>query len=225
MDALLRDLRSPALRSRVSEVTAEALRLSAWASAALEGRPGAAETYVAPVADELGANALRLATALSSLALTWDAAPSQALARMHVLAAGGLVDADRLGQPAGAEQAARLAALLELTRRPTRAPAVVVAATVHGDLLATEAFGPGSGLVARAASRCVLVARGLDPTAVTAPELGHLEQGAEAYVTALEAYRSGEPEGVATWVVHCAQSVALGAREGRRIAASLGPST
>ena len=88
VDALLRDLRAPALRQRVTEVTAESVRLAAWASAALEGRVGGADAFVAPVADQVGANALRLNAELASLAETWDALPLQALARMHVLGRG-----------------------------------------------------------------------------------------------------------------------------------------
>lgn len=217
VDALLRDLRAPALRRRVTEVTAEAVRLGAWASAALEGRPGGADEFVAPVPDTLGANVLRLHVDLASLAGTWDGAPLQALARMHVLAAGGLVPDAALGRPASPEAASRLESLGSVLSAPTSAPAVVVAAVVHGEVLATDAFGPGSGAVARAASRCVLVARGLDPRAASVPELGHVELGREAYVLALEGYRSGTPGGVAAWVSHCAQAVALGGRAGRHV--------
>ena len=39
---------------------------------------------------------------------------------------------------------------------------------------------PVSGLVARAAARLVLVTRGLDPTAVSVPEVGHVELGRDA---------------------------------------------
>jgi hypothetical protein len=186
VDALLRDLRAPALRPRVTEVTAEAVRLGAWASAALDGRPGAAEDFVAPVGDVLGGNALRLQVELASLAGTWDGSPLQALARMHVLAASGLVPDDDLGRPVTAEAAIRLEGLADTLATPTTAPALVVAAVVHGELLVTDAFGTGSGLVARAASRCVLVARGLDPRAASVPEVGHLELGVQAYALALE---------------------------------------
>ncbi|HYN75788.1 MAG TPA: oxidoreductase [Candidatus Limnocylindria bacterium] len=218
VDALLRDLRSAALRRRVTEVTAESVRLAAWASAALEGRSGSAEDFVAPIADPVGANALRLAVELASLAETWESAPLQSMARMHVLAAGGLVADEDLGRPATAEAAARLDALARLLAQPTAAPAVVVAAVVHGEVLATNAFGLGTGLVARAASRCVLVARGLDPRAASVPEAGHLELGAEAYGLALAGYRSGGSDGVGGWVSHCAEAVALGGRVGRRVA-------
>jgi hypothetical protein len=58
-----------------------------------------------------------------------------------------------------------------------------------------------------------LVDRGLDPKAVSAPEVGHAELHAE-YADALRGYVSGGPAGVGAWVVHCAKAVELGAREG-----------
>ena len=90
---------------------------------------------------------------------------------------------------------------------------------------------------ARAAARLVLVDRGLDPKAVSAPEVGHAElakfgeggfardHGAvdgEAYEPALRAYVGGGPEGVARWVRHCARAVALGAREGLAVCQAVG---
>ncbi len=217
VDALLRELRAPAARPRVGEVTAEALRHSAWAAAALSGRIGELENFAAPVSDPFGANALRLYVELAALAETWQVAPMQALARMHVLAASGLLEAAHLGQPASPEAAARLESLAESLSQPTAAPAVVVAAVVHGELLATNSFGPGSGLVALAASRAVLISRGLDPRAASVPERGHLELGAEAYGVALQGYASGTRAGLAEWVGHCAQAIALGGRAGRGI--------
>ena len=121
----------------------------------------------------------------------------------------------------GAESAARLESLGEVLATPSTAPAVVVAAVVHGEVLVTDAFGVGTGLVARAASRCVLVARGLDPRAASIPEVGHLELGAEPYALALAGYASGTADGVADWVSHCAQAVALGGRAGRRVVEQL----
>lgn len=217
VDALLRDLRAPRARPRVGEVTAEALRHSAWAAGALARRVGAVEDFHPPVPDTAGANALRLYVELAALAQTWQSAPLQALARMHVLAAGGLVEEAHLGQPTSAEAAARLESLARSLATPTSAPAVVVAAVVHGEVLATRAFGPGSGLVSLAASRAVLISRGLDPRAASVPERGHLELGAQAYRQALEGYVSGTRAGLADWVGHCAQAIALGGRAGRRI--------
>ncbi len=95
----------------------------------------------------------------------------------------------------------------------SEAPALVVAAVVHGELLALRPFGSYNGLVARAAERIVLVGSGLDPKSVCPAEVGHAEQDRAAYVAALEGYASGTPEGVAAWIAHCGRAVELGARE------------
>ena len=90
---------------------------------------------------------------------------------------------------------------------PTRAPALVVAAVVHGEVATMAAFPVGAGLVARAASRLTLAARGLDPGAVSVPEVGHLELGRTAYLDALQGYAGGGPPPVitASFTPACAQ--------------------
>ncbi len=154
--------------------------------------------------------ALRAQSAIGSLADTWTRAPRQALARLHALAAADLLPADDLGRPAPgtAERLDTLAAVLAATS----APAVVVAAIVHGELLGLDAFPPASGVVARAAVRLTLVERGLDPKSLVVVEAGHRELR-EDYDAALAAYRTGTPEGVARWLVHCADALVAGARE------------
>jgi Fic family protein len=208
----------------------------------LRGQLMGGGTVTLPSKQERGAvlvqGAVRLHADLGQLLVPWRHSPRQALARLHVLAAADLVDdPDALGRPRPAgvvphdpvgigpapepvEVAARLDGLARVLTAGTSAPAVVVAAVVHGELMALRAFGTADGLVARAAARLVLVDRGLDPKAVSAPEVGHLEQGGAhgagdvGYADALRAYVTGRPEGVATWLVHCARAVALGAREG-----------
>jgi hypothetical protein len=101
------------------------------------------------------------------------------------------------------------------------APAVVVAAVVHAELATVGAFAVGAGVVGRAAGRLTMIGRGLDPTAVSVPEVGHVELGREAYETALAGYRGGEPDDIARWVVHCADAVVLGAREGVAVCESI----
>jgi hypothetical protein len=59
-----------------------------------------------------------------------------------------------------------------------------------------------------------MIGRGLDPAAVSVPEVGHVELGREVYLEALVGYRGGGADGIAAWVVHCAEAVVLGAREG-----------
>ena len=181
--------------------------------------------------------AVRLHADLGQVLAAWRRSPAQALARLHVLAAADLVPgADRLGRPRAVGQAAadplelgpppdplEVAARLDGLSRVllcTRVPAVVVAGVVHGELLALRSFGVADGLVARAAGRLVLVERGLDPKAVSAPEVGHVELGAD-YGDAARAYVGATRDGVARWLVHCARAVALGAREGRAVCEAL----
>jgi hypothetical protein len=90
----------------------------------------------------------------------------------------------------------------------------VVSGVVHGELLALDAFDGANGVVARAAARLVLVTRGHDPGGVSVPEVGHVELGISAYDEAAAGYARGGTEGLAGWVVHCAEACVLGAREG-----------
>jgi hypothetical protein len=208
------------LRRRSPDVSAESALRGAWASAWLSGcevrledvRSGAA------AAEPVVQGALRVQSAIGSLAGTWTRAPRQVLARLHALAAADLVSADDLGRPRSGT-AQRLNTLAEVLAA-TSAPAVVVAGVVHGELLGLDAFAPTSGLVARAAMRLTLVDRGLDPKSLVVVEVGHRELGA-AYDAALAAYRAGTPAGMATWLVHCADAVVAGAQEAAAICEAL----
>jgi len=232
------------LRRRSAEVTAESALRGARASAELEGAGIELErlrgqllaggTVTLPSRDARGARvvqgAVRLHADLGSVLTSWRHSPRQALARLHVLAAGELVDSERLGRPRTVgtayddvlglgsapdplEMSARLDGLARVLTEPTRAPAVVVAAVVHGELLALRPFGALDGLVARAAQRLVLIDRGFDPKAVAAPEVGHSELH-DDYAAAARDYVSGGPAGLSRWLEHCASAIALGAREG-----------
>ena len=199
------------LRRRSPDVSAESSLRGAWASAVLSGATaGLDEVRAGDVADPVVQGALRAQAAIGPLADTWSRAPRQALARLHALAAVDLVPADDLGRPRR-EAADRLDTLAQVLA-VTSAPAVVVAAIVHGEILSLDAFPPSSGVVARAAVRLTLVERGLDPKSLVVVEAGHRELG-DAYASALDAYRRGTPEGVATWVVHCGDAVVAGAQE------------
>ena len=103
-----------------------------------------------------------------------------------------------------------------LDRAP--APAPLVAALVHAEIALVRPFTGGNALVARAAERALLRARGLDPTGVGVPEFGHLEAGVTAYTGALSAYATGTRAGLTAWIEHCADAVVAGAHEGERIA-------
>jgi len=212
------------LRRRRTEVTAESALRGARASAALDGADVPLPALRSGTAFDRSAHgavvraAVRVSAEVAGLLGVWEKAPTQALARLHVVAAADVVgNPDELGRPVSAEAAARLEQLSDLLVARSAAPAPVVAAIVHGELLAVRPFAWGSGLVARAAARLVLVQRGTDPKALCAPEVGHVEIGREAYEDALAAYTSGSRDGVGRWVRHCALAVELGAREATAI--------
>jgi hypothetical protein len=240
-----------ALRRRTPEAAAEAGIRAAYASAALSGGRFSLD-LVRDVArgagafpdDPLGRTALGAVRAVSELARlgpTWQHAPAQALARLHTVAAAGLLPDEALGRPrtddeqpgdgadlfypdgrsvpapTGAELAARLAGIGDLLAAPAASPAVVVAALVHAEVAVVRPFLAGNGIVARALCRAVLVGRGLDPTAVAVWEVPLLELGPR-YPLALGAYAAGGAENVAAWLLMFAQAVVDGAAEGRAVA-------
>jgi hypothetical protein len=179
-----------------------------------------ADLRAGTVDDPLVQGALRVSAGLGSMVETWSRAPGQVLARLHVLAAADLVDSGELGRPAP-HAAPRLSGLFSLVTGTTSAPAVLVAALAHGELASLRPFGSADGVVARAAGRLTGITRGLDPKAVSVPEVGFAELGREAYAEALAGYASGTPEGVAGWLVHCCRATEHGALEGLAICESL----
>jgi hypothetical protein len=209
------------LRRESAGVSTESALRGARASAALEGRDVTlADLRAGVVEDPVVQGALRVSAGLGSMVDTWPRAPGQVLARLHVLAAADLVDRGDLGRPAP-HAGPRLSALFSLITAPATAPTVVVAALVHGELAALAPFGAADGVVARAAGRLTMITRGLDVKAVSVPEVGFAELGRDAYAAALDGYRSGEPEGVAGWLVHCSRATEHGALEGLAICESL----
>ena len=226
--AAVDDLRGHRVLRRSSErVSSESALRGARASAALAGSDlplDALRRSVGEAADDgvdgVVRGALRVAAEIGLLQATWSRAPLQAVARLHTLAAADLVPDDELGRPLPAA-ARRLSGLGDLLSAPTTAPAVVVAAVVHAELATMGAFAVGAGVVGRAAGRLTMVGRGLDPTAVSVPEVGHVELGRETYEAALAGYRGGNPDDIARWVVHCADAVVLGAREGVAVCESV----
>lgn len=240
-----------AMRRRTAEARAEAVVRAARCSAALDGARLATELVrdASRGARELpddGAGrlvrgAVRALAEAEHLAAgaghPLTSAPWQALARLHVAAAAGLLPADVVGRPrrrgerpldgpgpAGSlaapeppELTARLEALSDLLARPTTAPVLVVAALAQAELLVLRPFVVGNGVVARGLARALVVGRGLDPTGVAVPEASQLcDPGALA--TALAGYATGSADGVAAWIVYCARTVVEGAGEGRAVA-------
>jgi hypothetical protein len=182
--------------------------------------------------------ALRVQAELPLVARDLTRAPRQVFARLHALAAAGLVPDEALGRPRGAEPVAvdplvlgaapsaaeveaRLDALASLLTGGTSAPAVVVSAVAHGELLALRPFARGNEVVARAVERLALRTRGLDPDSLAVPETGHLATG-PAYGDAARAYCSGTASGVAEWVTHCGRAIVAGAQEGLAVCEALG---
>ncbi|MFE3517678.1 oxidoreductase [Streptomyces sp. NPDC059166] len=224
------------MRRRSNEVTAEAALRGARGSAALSGADWNLEEVRRRTdfsgeeeARTVGA-ALRLTAEAGQLLSIWRQSPLRVLARLHLVAAGGVTPDDTVGRPRLAgevvseplieaslpdaeEVAGRLDGLSGLIIKGSSAPALVMSSVVHGELLALRPFCSHNGLVARAAERIVLVGSGLDPKSICPAEVGHAEQGRAAYVAAFEGYLSGRPEGMAAWIAHCGRAVGLGVRE------------
>jgi hypothetical protein len=214
-------LRHRLMRNRSAEISTESALRGARASAALEGVDlPLADLRAGRVEDPVVQGALRTSGALGSMVETWSRAPGQVLARLHVLAAADLADRADLGRPAP-HAGPRLSGLFSLVTGATTVPAVLVAALVHGELAALAPFGTADGIVARAAARLTGIARGLDPKAVSVPEVGFVELGREQYARTLAGYAAGEPEGVAAWLVHCCRATEHGALEGLTIAEAI----
>jgi hypothetical protein len=206
-------LRHRALRRSGGPVAAEAGLRSAVASAALEGHGYDREAVRnGLVTDPVLQGALRATAALDGLTGTWERAPRQALAKLHTLIARDVVPASSLGRPAAPGAADRLDALATLIAGGTRAPVLLRAAVVHGELLALRAFAGPNGVLARAAARLALVAGGLDPRGLLAVDVGHLAREPE-YVGAAGAFATGTPDGVRSWLKHYAAAVEVAAAE------------
>ncbi len=172
--------------------------------------------------DPVLSGALRVAEALeggaTSLVGVWQRAPLQAIARLHALAAADLADDDRLGRPrSDADVGRRLTLLADIVTGGTRVPAPVLAAVVHGELLTLEPFGTADGVVARAVSRLVTIASGLDPHGLGVPEVYWMRHSGD-YRAAARGFSSGTPDGLAAWLVLSARALHSGAREALSIA-------
>ncbi|MFH8564853.1 oxidoreductase [Streptomyces sp. NPDC017988] len=230
------------MRRRSNEITSEAALRGARGSAALSGAEWALEE-VRRRSDFSGddeartvGGALRLTAEAGQLLSIWRQSPLRVLARLHLVAAADSAEAAgrprlagepveepliELPLPDADEVAGRLEGLSRLIIAGSAAPALVMAAVVHGELLSLRPFGSHNGLVARAAERIVLVGSGLDPKSICPAEAGHAELGRAAYVAALDGYASGTPDGMAAWIAHCGKAVELGVRESTAVCEAL----
>jgi hypothetical protein len=226
-------LRHPALRRQGGLVAAEIGLRSAVASAALEGHGHDLEAVRdGLVTDPVLQGALRVSGALDGLTGMWLLAPRQALAKLHLLAARGSVPDSELGRPrVDPAISMRLDALSQMVvdgvsragsvrsgsaasgSAPSRSvgagsgqSGLLVAAIVHGELLALDPFAGPSGVVARGAARLALIAGGFDPRGLLAIDVGHLDRQPE-YVGAAGAFATGTPDGLRSWFKHYAAAV------------------
>ncbi len=236
-----------ALRRRIPEASAESRVRGARASAFLDG----AELPVDLVRDlvrgarswpeqldpveEVLRGAIQATAETEHVRGLLVRSPAQALARLHVAAASGMLPAEQVGRPrcdgessrefvdlgmppAPTDIPARLAGVGELIGMAGEVPVVVAAALVHAELAVVRPFVRGNGLVARAAERALIAAAGLDPTGVAVPEAGWLAGGGTAYLGALTAYASGTSEGVGLWLRQAAEAMTRAVSEGVRVA-------
>lgn len=223
IDALLwrRDVRTAA-----AAVAAASLDRGGRASAAIDGAD-VVDADASPMGRVL-ARAWAVTSAATAQVSTWERAPLQVIAHLHAVAAAGFQDTDDLGRPRSTEDAddplrigmlapveslsPRLVALAGLMVRSDDLPGIAMAALAHHEVMALRPFGWGSGLVARALTRCVLASRGLDPSCFSIPEVGMLEQGRGSYVRAMRGYLDGTTEGLVDSLVWFCACVGLGAR-------------
>ncbi len=144
--------------------------------------------------------------------------PTDLLGRPRTAADAGLARTEFATlPPPPVDVTARLEGIVAVLRAP-QAPALLVAALVHAELALVRPFVGGNARVARAAERAIVRARGLDPTGVAVPEVGHAEIGPTGYLGALEAYATGTRPGIEAWVEHCGQAMLRAAAHGEVIA-------
>lgn len=232
VDALLWDR---SIRARAAEVARESALRGSRDSAALEGADVTMEALRAGLDDSPLSRAVTAAIDVTAEVPaqvdTWQRAPLQVLAHLHVIAARAFADEADLGRPRTTDDvidplhigavppardvSPRLTALADVVTSSTDAPAIVVAAIVHGELLALRPFTWGSGVIARAGVRLVLASRGVDPDLMTCPEAGMLSLGRRSYVDGIRDYLSGDPEGMARWISWNAGAIGYGATAAR----------
>ncbi|MBM9461142.1 oxidoreductase [Nocardioides sp. zg-536] len=207
IDVMLRDR---GLRRTSPELTAESLLRGAHASAVLEGSASSLAQVRAGEGDEIARDAVRVATELLSLLPVLRRQPLQALARIHTLAARGVLPDEMLGRPRPGDSASRLRGIADLITAPTQAPALAVAAVVHAELVTAAPFGSHNGIVARATERLLLAAKGVDEKSLVVPEAAHLALR-PAYESNLRGWADGGPAGMHSWLLYATEAYSAAA--------------
>lgn len=173
--------------------------------------------------DPILAGALRVAEALeggaTALVGVWQRAPLQAMARLHALAAADLTEGDTLGRPRtdDPDVGRRLELLADIVSGGSRVPASILAAVAHGELLTLAPFGVADGVVARAVSRLITMASGLDPHGLGVPEMYWMTEVGQ-YRAAARGFAAGTPDGLGAWLINSCRGLHAGAREALSIA-------
>jgi len=209
--------RHPVLRRKGGLVAAEVSLRSAVASASLEASREypVEDVRSGTVLDAVVQGSLRVQSSLPGLAQRWESSPAQVLARLHVLAATGVVDGDSLGRPV-----VPLDRVCAFVLAGAGEP-LIRAAVVHGEILARKPFPGVNGLIARAAARLTLVASGFDPRGLVLAEEVHLSREPEYRGSSL-AFATGTPDGIRSWLKHCALAATLGAESIASVADAFG---
>jgi hypothetical protein len=207
---------------------AESMVRGARASSVLDGGP--LTIPEGDTADPVLAGALRVGEALEggagSLIGVWQRAPLQVIARLHALAAADQTnDDDLLGRPRPDQGVGRRLEMLgDIVAGGTKVPAPVVAAVAHGELLTLAPFGVADGLVARAVSRLITIASGLDPHGLGVPEVYWMRQSGD-YRAGARGFAAGTPDGLTAWLITCCRGIAAGADEALSIAEAVAASS
>lgn len=209
IDVLLRDR---GLRRTAPEDTGESLLRGAHASAVLEGSDTTLAEARAGRGDAIAGAALQLSAVLLAESPRLLRSPLQVFARLHSVAGAGTTPQAELGRPRDAAAAQRLRQVSDLLTSPSsrELPALLVAALVHADLATAAPFASHNGIVARAAERLVLVARGVDEKSLVVPEAGHLALRGP-YESNLRGYATGGDAGLHAWLLYAAEAYAAGA--------------
>ena len=87
--------------------------------------------------------------------------------------------------------------------------------------MAAEPFATHNGLVARAAERLVLVARGVDAKSLVVPEAGHLALRAGVRVEPARVSATADRAGVHAWLLYAAEAYTRRPRPARSRAETL----